>query len=518
MRKIIFVFLISILFSNLSCTPPKRDVVTLALSDPFSTLDSLTTKGSDAAGERVRTLIFNTLVKKNEKFEYVGELAKEIKTSEDGKEITFVLQDNIKFHNGQDFTSEDVKYTFDSLMKSDGYKKGAFFDTNEKGEQVPKITQIETPDPKTAVFKLVKEGLVNQILSNLVPIPIIPKGTVDSQKDNPVGSGPFKFVKFDSSQNTVDFEAFSEYWEGAPKIQKIRVKTVTDANSLQAELQSGNVDVAPLPTNLSPDTLKALGNNPNLKVEKFNGSNIQYLQFNTEKAPLNNVKLRQAVAYGIDRQKIIDQLLSGQATIAHSILPAESWAYTEGTKYEFNPEKAKELLKESGYNNEPITLLFSANSAATNQYVQVMQSQLKEIGLNIEVSPLEGSVMRENMAKGQYQMNTGAWIGGNQDPIFLKDLFTTGAIPGEKVKCCNRSRYSNEEVDELTPKALNADSRETARENYVKIQEMVSRDVPMITLWYPANMVVANKRIENIKISASGGWEFVRNMTVNETP
>jgi peptide/nickel transport system substrate-binding protein len=500
----------------LGCQTQKKDFVTIALSDNFSSLDSLTTKSSDAAAERIRNLLFNTLVKKNEKFEYVGELAKEIKVSEGDKVLTFVLNDNVKFHNGKILTSADVKYTFDALMKSDGYKKGAFYETNDEGTQVPVITSIETPNPQTIIFTLVRSGLKNQFLSNLVPIPIIPEGTVDAQKDSPLGSGPYKFVKFDSSQNTVDFEGFAEYWEGAPKINKIRVKTVKDANSLQAELQSGGVDVAPLPTNLTPDTISALEKNSNLKVEKSNGSNIQYLQFNTEEAPLDKVKLRQAVAYAIDREKIIKQLLSGQATIAHSILPADSWAYYAGTKYEFNPKKAIQLLKESGYKNEPIKFMFSSGSAATSQYVQVMQNQLKEIGLNIEVAPLDGNVLRENLAKGQYQMNTGVWIGGNQDPIFLKDLFATGAIPGEKVKCCNRSRYSNKEVDELISKALNATDREVAKENYFKVQEIVSNEVPMIPLWYPANMVVANKRIENIKIGASGGWEFVRNMTVVE--
>lgn len=516
MRQFILLILFSVLVFTFACQRQEKDFVTIGLSDDFSSLDSLTTKGSDAAAERIRNLLFNTLVKKNENFEYVGEIAKEIKISEDGKVITFVLNDNIKFHNGNALTSADVKYTFDALMKSDGYKKGAFFETDDAGKQVPVITSIETPDPKTAVFTLVRGGLSNQFLSNLVPIPIIPDGTVENQKDSPVGSGPYKFVKFDSSQNTVDLEGFADYWEGAPKINKIQVKTVKDANSLQAELQSGGVDVAPLPTNLSPDTITNLGNNPNLNVQKFNGSNIQYLQFNTEKKPLDNVKLRQAVAYGVDRKKIIDQLLAGQATIAHSILPAESWAYDAGTKYEFDPEKAKQLLKESGYNGESIKFMFSSGSKATSQYVQVMQNQLKEIGLNVEVAPLEGSVLRQNMAKGEYQMNTGVWIGGNQDPIFLKDLFATMAIPGDNVRCCNRSRYSNEEVDELVKEAINASDREVAKEKWFKVQEIVSNDVPMIPLWYPANMVIANKRIGNIKIGSSGGWEFVKDMTLNK--
>ena len=515
-----YIFLIFILIAGVflvSCTREKQDdVVTIALSEKFSTLNTLTTSASDAVAERVRDLMFNSLVKKNENFEYVGDLAQDIQTSEDGKTITFVLRDNIKFHNGQDFTSADVKYTFDELFKNESaYKAGAFYETiNDEKKRY--IESIETPDAKTVKITISRPAVKNQLLSNFVAVPIIANGTIAEQETKPIGTGPFKFVSYNQSQNTVDLEAFPNYFEGAPKVQKIRVKTVADANSLQAELQSGGVDIAPLPTNLSPDTLNSLGNLPNLEVKKFNGSNIQYLQFNTESKPLDNAKLRQAIAYAIDREKIIKELLSGQATLAYSILPAESWAYNAGTKYSYDPAKAKELLKESGYKNEPLKYKFSAGSAATSQYAQVIQNALKEIGLNVEIEPLEGNVLRQQMAQGQYQMTTGIWIGGNQDPIFLKDLFSAGAIPGEKIKCCNRSRYSNSEVDKLLEQAVNAQNRDEAKQYYSQVQEIISRDVPMFPLWYPANMAVINKRIGNVNIGASGSWNFVKDITLNQ--
>lgn len=516
MRQL-FIFLIisGCLIFSFSCRTQTNEFVTVALSEKFSTLDTLTTTGSDAAAERVRALMFNSLVKKNDKFEYVGDLAQEIKPSEDGKVITFVLREGVKFHNGKDFTSADVKYTFDELFKSSSYKSGAFFDTVD-GQRVPHIVSLETPDPKTVIVTLSRASLQNQLLSNFVAIPIIPEGTVSQQSTNPVGSGPYKYVNFDQSQNIVEFAANTDYWEGAPKVEKLRVKTVTDANSLQAELQSGGVDIAPLPTNLSPDTLKTLDSNPNLKVSQFNGSNIQYLQFNTQTEPFDNVKLRQAIAYGIDREKIINELLLGQSTIAHSILPAESWAYNAGTQYSYNPEKAKQLVQESGYKGEPIKFKFASGGAATSQYAQVIQNFLTQIGLNVVIEPLERSAFLTQLGFGQYQISTGIWVGGNQDPIFLRDLFTTEKIPNEKTKvsCCNRSRYSNPEVDKILKEAFNAADRAQAKELYFKAQEIISNDVPMLPLWYPANVVVANKRIGNINVGASGDWSFLRNITV----
>jgi len=522
--------------------------VTVALPEKFTAFDTLTMTGSDASAERVKSLIFNSLVKKDANFDYVGDLAKEIKTSPDGKVITFVLQDGVKFHNGQDFTSADVKYTFDELFKSNGFKSGAFFDTvpldkteaakvsatpkpeapatatpagakaveEPKTKRIPHITSIDTPDPKTVIFTVTRPALRNQLLANLVAIPIIPTDSVARQKDQPLGTGPFKFVSFDASQNIVELAANQEYWEGAPKVQKVRVKTVTDANSLQAELQTGGVDLAPNPNNVSPDTLKSLGNSPTLKLEQTDGSNIQYLVFNTQSPPLNNVKVRQAIGYAIDRQKIVTDLLFDQAKVANSILPPQSWAFNAGTNYTFDQAKARQLLQEAGYKNEPIVFKYASGNLAINQYSQVIQNALTDVGLNVQIETLEVNTIRKELAQGAFQMYTGIWIGGNQDPIFLRDLFSSTKIPGGSVSCCNRSRYSNAEVDKSVEDAINETDKAKAKDLYGKTWQTVSNEMPLLPLWYPANMVVANKRIGNIKISASGDWSFIKDITVSE--
>jgi peptide/nickel transport system substrate-binding protein len=515
LRLFVITLLLTLLVTAAGCRRANTEFVTIALPEPFSGFDTLTSDKSDAAAERVRNLMFNSLVRKTETFDYTGELAEAISVSEEGKEITFKLRNGVKFHNGNDFTSADVKYTFDQLFASKGSKRLSFYETTD-GKQVAHIDAIETPDPQTVVFRISKASLKNQLLSNLVAIPIVPSGTIEQQRSKPLGSGPFKFVSFDQSQNIVEFEAFQEYWEGAPQIKKVRVKTIADASSLQAELQMGGVDIAPLPSNLPPDSLNALKRTDSLKVEQFDGSNIQYLGFNTESAPLNDVRIRQAIGYGIDRNKIINELLSGQAKVAHSILPDSSWAYTVGTEYTYDPERAKELLKAANYQNQPIRFTFASGNAAYSSYAQAIQSMLGEIGLNIQIETMEPNTIREQLSKGQFQINTGVWIGGNQDPIFLKDLFTTRMIPGPGVSCCNRGRYSNPEVDRLLEAAIEETDPAKAAETYKKAWEIISRDVPLFPLWYPANMVVANKRIENISISPSGDWSFVKDLRIVE--
>ena len=513
MRNRIILVLVIFSFVFSACRRTNSEYVTVALSEPFTSFDTLTTEKNDAAAERVRSLMFNSLVKKAENFDYIGELASEIRTSEDGKVVTFILRDGVIFHNGKPFTSADVKYTFDELFRSKGNKSFAFFDTVDK-QQVPHIISIETPDPKTVVFSIQRPALRNQLLSNLVAIPIISEGTSAQQKTNPIGTGPFKFVGFDQSQNTVELAGFPEYWDTPTKVQKLKIRTVTDASALQAELQTGGVDLAPVPSNLPPDSLKALAGMPNLKVEQFDGSNIQYVGLNTQSPPLEKVRVRQAIGYAIDREKIIRELLSGQAKIAFSILPATSWAYTPGTQYNYDPAKAKQLLQEAGYKNEPIKFKFASGNAAYNSFVQAIQSSLLDVGLNVEVEPLDSTTLRDQLARGQFQLNTGVWIGGNQDPIFLKDLFTTGRIPGEGVACCNRSRYSNPAVDKLLEEAINEVDREKAKLLYMKAWETISSELPLLPLWYPANMIISNKRIGNVKIGPSGDWSFIKDITV----
>jgi peptide/nickel transport system substrate-binding protein len=318
----------------------------VALSDNIKTIDPIGSPSVDAASERVRVLMFNSLVKKDEKFDYVPELASSIKRSDDGLTFTFALRDGVTFHDGRPFTAADAKYTLDTVLASTFAKSASFFE-GSGADRKSYVKSVEAPDAHTLVIQLSKQW--TGLLPNLVPIAMIPKDSYESQKTHPLGTGPFKFVSFDSAQQIVDMETFPNYYDGPAHFKALRARVISDSNAMQAELQSGRVDIAPLPTSLSPDSIRALGKDPNLKVEQFPGSNLNHLTFNTKEAPLDNVKVRQAIAYAIDRQAMIEALLLGQGTIAHSILPEGSWAYTPGTTYQYDPAKAKQLLDEAGF-------------------------------------------------------------------------------------------------------------------------------------------------------------------------
>lgn len=500
----------------------RNNTFVIALGDNVRTIDPIGSPSVDAASERVRTLIFNSLVKKDDKFDYVGELASDVKHSDDGTVFTFTLRDGVKFHDGRVMTSADVKYTLDTVFSSNFAKSASFYE-GSGNERRSLIKSVEAPDGKTVVVTLIKPWV--GLLSNLVAVAIIPKDSYESQKTHPLGTGPFTFVNYDNAQQVVDLSAFSDYWEGSAKIQSVRVRVLPDMNQLQAELQAGRVDIAPLPTSLSPDAVKQLGQLPNLTVHQFNGSNVYLLTINTSSAPLDNVKVRQAIAHAIDRETMIKSLLLGFGKIAHSIIPEESWAYTPGQTYSFDPAMSKRLLDEAGFKDpdgdgpqmrlsKPIIYKVSGSSTAGRNYAGVIQNYLKAVGIPVEIITAEQNTLFDEVRRGNFQIFYSQWVGGNQDPIFYKDLFATSEIPTETRASRNRSRYSNKELDPLLDQAVNSFDREKSKELYTRIQQIVSQELPVFPLWYGANIVIARKNVGNIQINASGDWSFVRNVSV----
>lgn len=520
LRFPLMLVLISTLVFSLACRRRSNTFV-IALGDNIRTIDPIGSPTVDAASERVRTLIFNSLVKKDEKFDYVGELASDIKRSDDGLTYTFLLRDGVKFHDGRAFSSADAKYTLD-LVFSSNFAKSASFYEGSGASRTSYIKSVEAPDAKTLVVTLVKPW--TGLLSNLVPVAIIPKDSYESQKTNPLGTGAFKFNSYDNSQQVVDLTAFTDYWEGPAKIQALRVRVIADTNALQAELRAGRVDLSPLPTSLSPDAIKLLAEDSNLQVMQFTGSNVNLLTFNTSQPPLDNVRVRQAIGYAIDRESMIRDLLLGQAKIAHSILPEDSWAYTTGQVYSFDPAMSKRLLDEAGFRDpdgdgpqmrfsKPITFKVSGSSVSGRNYANVITDYLKNVGVPVQVETAELNTLLDQLRQGQFQIYYGQWVGGNQDPIFYKDLFATSEIPTQERPSRNRSRYSNKALDALLDEALNTFDRAKAEGLYKQVQEIVSQEVPVFPLWYQANMVIARKGVSNVQVNASGDWAFVRNVT-----
>src|SRR5256714_2911359 len=287
---------------------------------------------------RIMQLVYDTLVVKNNVFEFVPSLAERFEEAADHQTFTFHLRQGVTFHNGKPLTSADVKYTFASIK--DPATKSPI-----RGS-VDKITRIDAPDSQTVIFYA---GEPFDFIGSLPAIGIIPEGAGAEQAAAPVGSGPYKFISYNEG-DAVHLEANADYWDGAPTIPRLRIKVVTDNSTRQAELMSGEVDLA-LNAQFDPETVRALQRRSDIQVVVGDGANIGYLGANTTSASaLGNVKVRQAVAYAIDRHSIIHRLLRDQARQAHTLLPPEHWAYSAGvTVYDHDPQRAMQLLDEAGF-------------------------------------------------------------------------------------------------------------------------------------------------------------------------
>src|SRR2546423_12822218 len=217
---IISVCLLAAIIFSPACRRNRSGAFVIALSDNVKTIDPIGSPSVDAASERVRSLMFNSLVKKDEKFDYVPELASNIQRSDDGLTFTFTLRDGVTFHDGRPFTSADAKYTLDTVLTNTFAKSASFFE-GTGANKTAFVKSVEAPDAHTLVVTLNKQW--TGLLPNLVPIAIIPKDSYESQKTHPLGTGPFKFKSYDSSQQVLDLEANSSYYDGPPHIPAVRV-------------------------------------------------------------------------------------------------------------------------------------------------------------------------------------------------------------------------------------------------------------------------------------------------------
>ncbi|MFY9609246.1 MAG: ABC transporter substrate-binding protein [Blastocatellia bacterium] len=361
---------------------------------------------------RVMQLIYDTLLVKDEKFEFVPSLARSFEESEDHRTFTFHLRAGVTFHNGKPLTSADVKYTFDSILAPATRSpiRGA----------VEKIASIEAPDSLTVVFYANEPYYT--FIGNLPAIGIIPEGAGIEMITSPIGSGPYKFVSYQEGAE-LKLEANSGYWGGGPNIPRVNIKVVTDNSTRQAELMSGEVDLA-YNAQFDPETVRALSRRSDIQIKLGEGANIGYLGLNlTQSSLLSNQKVRQAVAYSIDREVIIHRLLRDQARKANALLPPEHWAYEpDVTVYDHDPDRAKQLLDEAGFPDpdgdgpEPrlrLTILTSTTQLSRN-IASIIQDQLRRAGVQLELQSLESATMFDKLSKSQFDLYYLIGLGFNQ--------------------------------------------------------------------------------------------------------
>jgi peptide/nickel transport system substrate-binding protein len=454
-------------------------------------------RSSDTAAERMRQLMFNSLTRKDDKFEPVPDLAERYESSTDYKTFTFYLRPNVMFHNRRPLSAADVKYTFDTMKDISSAKRADL-------ERDHVSVETDPSNPLKVTFHCGNPcpGFANTI----VPIGIIPEGTSSEQEKHPIGTGPFKFESYLEDQEVV-LTSNNDYFEGPPSIKRLSVRIIPDNSTRESELRKGSVDLA-INADFDPVTVEGLQNTPGIKTEITDGTNITHLGVNLQDPILKDRRVRQALAYGIDRDAIIRDVLRGQAFPARSILPRSQWAYEPNVAtYPYEPERAKKLLAEAGKSNLKLSLKTSPVSLS-RKIGEAIQEQMRRVGVTLELQSLERQKLTQDMTEGNFQLYLNTLVGGNQSPDIFKFVYGSGAIPPNGQ---NRSRYSNPEIDKLLLEAQTA-SRDRRKEIFSQVQKTLAEDLPQIYLWYPATIVIYRDRISNVKVDPSGDWSAIRNM------
>jgi peptide/nickel transport system substrate-binding protein len=455
--------------------------------------------GTDAYSERIYKLLFDSLVQRDEHFNLRPWLAERWDIP-DPLTYIFHLRHDARFHDGRPLTARDVKWTFDSILN------GSI--VTPKASAYRLVDHIEAPDDWTVVFHL-KEPFAT-LLWNVSDgaIGIVPYGSGSDFNRHPIGSGPFRLVSSEQDKEVI-IARNALYWGEKPKVARVRFAIVPDTTTRALELRKGSADIAL--NSLTADMVVALRSNPDLRIQTAPGTIYAYLALNLRDPILQDVRVRRALAYAIDRHPILHYLWRDLARPAASILPTQHWAYDANVQaYDYNPQRARELLDEAGYptrNGIRFHLMMKTSTEETTRSLAaVLQQQLRDVGIALDIHTFEFATFYSDVQKGAFQLFSMRWIGGNEDPDIFEHVFYSTSTPPRRA---NRGYYSNTQVDRLIDEGRSTVDQEQRRLIYAQVQEILAEDLPYINLWYLDNVVVHTSRVHNLTLTPSGNYDFL---------
>lgn len=454
--------------------------IKFASSADVSSLDPRNATGTPTA--QVLAHIFSSLVKTDEKGAIINDLAESYEVVNDTT-WKFKLKDGITFHDGSKLTAEDVEYTISTIKdKEKKFKLASDFS----------FMTVKVIDELN--FEIVTDKPFSALPLRLNYVKIIPKAYVEKVGDEefakaPIGSGPYKFVERKKDDKVV-MQAYDNYFGGKPAIDKVTFVVIPEAASRIAALESGDVDII---SNVETSQVERLNALENFDVIGNPTTRVIFIGINTlTDGPMKNVKVRQALNYAVDKQAIIKGVLDGYATQIATISTPEYDGYDASiTPYEYNPEKAKQLLKEAGYPNG-FEVDFSVTSGYLNgqDVVQAVAAQLAEVGIKCTVRESDSASQREQIAAGTVEPLYMNGIGGPYSNIDLvsKLSFCTGE---------RYSTYSNPAFDELRATAAATIDKNESDKLLSQLQQMAKDEAPAIFMYQQYGMYAYNSRVVN---------------------
>lgn len=477
----------------------------------------------DGESFKVCDNIYDTLVQyKDGSTEIEPGLATRWESSADGLTWTFYLRKGVKFHDGTPFNAEAVLFSLNRQHE----KSHTFHDVGGSyiywvatglADIVNKINAI---DDFTIQITLKTAYAPFIYTIAITPFAIVSPTAVkkyekqeDTFSNNPVGTGPFKFVRWDRGDKIV-LEANKDYWGGRPKLDRVIFRSISDNAVRLIEMQRGSLHVMEFP---NPDDLQQIHDDDELTLITQPGMNIGYLAMNLDKPPLNNQKVRLAINHAIDKKTIVEHLYQGLGITAKNPIPPTLWSYDDTIQdYPYDPKLAKKLLTEAGYPDGFNTTLWAL--PVPRPYIpdgramaEVIQSQLRKIGIEAKILTYDWGTYLEKTKYGEHDLAMLGWSADLGDPDNF--LYVLLSKTSAEKPAANIAFYRNEDMQNILEKARATTDKEKRITLYKEAQRIFHNDVPWVPLAHAKQVLVINKKVKNLNLHPLN-WKYLRNVTL----
>lgn len=457
-------------------------------------------------------------------YRLIPEVASRWEVLDNGATYRLTLRRDVKFQNTPWFTptrnmnADDVVFSFARMFEVHHpyhYINGGrypYFDSLQFAKSVQSIRKINN---YTVEFRLnaPDASFLWHLATHYAPILSAEYADYLSSINRqemidwrPVGTGPFRLDDYQAGQ-FVRLMRNDAYWKGQPRMQEVVVDMGAGGTGRISKLLTGECDVLAYP---AASQLSVLRDDPRLRISMRSGMNIAYLAFNTSKPPLNQLKVRQAIAYAINNERLMQSIYYGTAETAASILPRASWAYDNQAKVtDYNPELSKKMLQELGLENLQLDLWVPIASQSYNpsplKMAELIQADLAQVGIVISIRAVEGRFQENQLMDRSHDMTLAGWATDSNDPdSFFRPLLSCAAINSQT----NLSHWCSLPFDEILHKALLTEQLAARIDYYHQAQQILSEDLPVLPLAYSLRLQAYRFDMKGLVISAFGNTSF----------
>lgn len=491
----------------------------------------------------VTSILYDSLIKYDKDMNIVPAMASSYEVSEDEQTIRFNLRDDIKWHDGQILTAEDVVFTLESL--ADGNYTGSYgtivesiegYEAYNKGD-VDHLSGIDVDGQMISIrlTEVYAPALMNIGQFGILPkhiwsqVPVAEWQTASELLHKPIGSGPYKLVEVEDGHH-LKFQANENYFGGQVATQNFIFK-ITNRDNVQIQIENGEVDIADV-SDMKPkdiESLESLG----IETKSFANNLIQYMGFNLRDERFKDNRVRAAFMHAIDRQLMVDALVGGKGQLINTPMIPTSWAYPSDDSlnpYTYNVEKAKSLLKEAGWedrdkngiledesgNEFKIVLTYPSGDKSREESAPIIQSYLKAVGIDMTLEMLE---FKATMGKVVGDHEFDVYLMGNSldaDPDPKPYWHSTAASDEKGVYGWNIASFKNEAADALMVAGLNTSNQDERKKIYNEFGVLMNKELPWVTLYSKDVIMAHNPALENYNPSTYTKFVDIEKWTIKE--